>query len=212
MVRNASHLANRWWVAAIALLALFYLDGALVGDEAEPGAVHRQGSERAASAPSPLAPGALRDAEGVAQAGRSFQRADLLGLLARVNPSLGEGERERIADAVLRYASKYDLDAELVTAVLLVESSGRPWVESPKGAVGLMQVMPHMMEPMGFAGNVATIEANVEAGCWILASNIERLGEERGISAYFWGSDIRGMAYLEKVRAARDLLRSQRHS
>jgi hypothetical protein len=50
---------------------------------------------------------------------------------------------------------------------------------------------------------VATIESNIEAGCWILAGNIRRLGEEEGISSYFWGSDIRGLGYLEKVRAAR---------
>jgi hypothetical protein len=43
------------------------------------------------------------------------------------------------------------------------------------------------------------------AGAWkILADNIRRLGESDGISAYFWGSDIRGVAYLNRVRAARD--------
>ncbi len=127
----------------------------------------------------------------------------LVALLAGVNPSLSSRELERIANAVLRYSAKYELDPELVTAVLLVESSARPWARSPKGAVGLMQVMPYMMEPLDLAGNVATIESNIEAGCWILAGNIRRLGEEEGISSYFWGSDIRGLGYLEKVRAAR---------
>jgi len=47
----------------------------------------------------------------------------------------------------------------------------------------------------------------VEAGCWILADNIRRLGEDDGISAYFWGSEIRGVAYLDRVRAARAALR-----
>jgi soluble lytic murein transglycosylase-like protein len=131
----------------------------------------------------------------------------LAALLKRVNPSLDATQVARIANAVLRYSEKYELDPELVTAVLLVESSARPWARSPKGAVGLMQVMPHMMEPLQLAGNAATIEANIEAGCWILASNIRRLGEEAGISTYFWGSDIRGLAYLEKVRAAREEVR-----
>jgi hypothetical protein len=67
--------------------------------------------------------------------------------------------------------------------------------------------MPHMMQPMGLAGNLATIESNIEAGCRILADNIHRLGVERGISAYFWGSDIRGVAYLEKVLEARERVR-----
>jgi soluble lytic murein transglycosylase-like protein len=133
----------------------------------------------------------------------------LARLLRDVNPNLAPSEIERIAAAVLRYSAKYDLDPELVTAVLLVESTARPWVRSPKGAVGLMQVMPHMMEPLGLAGNAATIESNIEAGCWILASNIARLGEDQGISSYFWGSEIRGSGYLEKVRAARLEVRRQ---
>ena len=124
-------------------------------------------------------------------------------ILEDVNPNLHPSEVSRITAAVFRYSEKYGLDPELVTAVLLVESSARPWVRSPKGAVGLMQVMPHMMEPLGLAGNAATIESNIEAGCWILANNIRRLGEARGISSYFWGSDIRGLAYLEKVQSAR---------
>jgi len=119
------------------------------------------------------------------------------------NPNLGSEVSGRIAEAVVRYSRHYGLAAELVTAVLLVESSARPWAESPKGAIGLMQVMPYMMEPLDLAGNATTIESNIEAGCWILANNIRRLGEERGISAYFWGSKIRDLAYLEKVQEAR---------
>ncbi len=129
--------------------------------------------------------------------------------LADVNPVLEREETRRIASAVIRYSARYDLDPELVTAVLLVESTARPWVRSPKGAVGLMQVMPHMMEPLDLPGNAATIESNIEAGCFILANNIRRLGEEQGISSYFWGSDIRGTGYLRKVQAARLELRRQ---
>ena len=132
--------------------------------------------------------------------------------LADVNPNLNPSELSRITAAVFRYSAKYRLEPELVTAVLVVESGARPWVRSPKGAVGLMQVMPHMMEPLGLTGNAATIESNIEAGCWILASNIRRLGEEKGISSYFWGSDIRGLAYLEKVQSARAEVRRRRAS
>lgn len=128
--------------------------------------------------------------------------------LRRVNPTLSTAEIARIGDAVIRYSAKYGLDAELVTAVMVVESSGRPWAVSPLGARGLMQVMPHMVRPMGMVGNLSTIETNVEAGCVILGDNIRRLGEADGISAYFWGSTIRGDGYLERVRAARAGLRA----
>jgi soluble lytic murein transglycosylase-like protein len=124
-------------------------------------------------------------------------------ILSQVNGALSARERQRIAAALVRYSAKYELEPELVTAVMLVESSARPWVRSPKGATGLMQVMPHIHAPLGMAGNLATIESNIEAGCLILAHNIRRLGEEDGVLAYFWGSDIRGGSYLQRVRAAR---------
>jgi len=132
--------------------------------------------------------------------------------LARANPVLAARDHARIASAVVRYSERYGLDPDLVTAVVLVESDARPWAHSPKGAVGLMQVMPHMMGPLDLAGNAATIESNIEAGCFILSGNIERLGEARGISAYFWGSRIRNASYLEKVLQARARVRGSHTS
>ena len=123
------------------------------------------------------------------------------------NSVLSDAESARIGRAVIQSADRHGLDPDLVTAVLLVESGGRPWARSHAGAVGLMQVMPHMAATMDLAGNLTTIESNVEAGCMILADNIRRLGEDDGISAYFWGSNIRGVAYLDRVRAARAAVR-----
>jgi soluble lytic murein transglycosylase-like protein len=136
-----------------------------------------------------------------------FDAEDVAWILHRVNPALSSEQRLRIGEAVLRYSGKYGIDPQLVTAVLLVESSARPWARSRKGAIGLMQVMPHMAQPLGPAGNLTTIESNVEAGCFILADNIRRLGEEDGISAYFWGSEIRDASYLDRVREARAAVR-----
>jgi len=159
--------------------------------------------------------GALSLSGGRALESRSPVEATVPGARARIdaagvarivgaaNPTLSARELDRIGGAVLRYSAKYAIDPELVTAVLLVESGARPWVRSPKGAMGLMQVMPEMLEPMALAGNSTTIESNVEAGCFILAHNIRRLGEAEGISAYFWGNDIRGDGYLQRVQARR---------
>ncbi len=128
-------------------------------------------------------------------------------VLAFANPGLAPYERRRIGSALLRSADRYALPPDLVLAVILVESDARPEASSPKGALGLMQVMPHMMRPMGLAGNAMTVESNIEAGCFILSDNIRRWGFERGISAYFWGTDVRDGRYLAKVLAARDRVR-----
>ncbi len=136
----------------------------------------------------------------------SALRPRFVSVLLATNPSLGPITSERIADAVLRCSREQSLPADLVLAILLVESSARPAVRSAKGAIGLMQVMPHMFAELSLPGNVAHIEANVEAGCLLLADNIRRLGEEDGISAYFWGRRIQGERYLRRVRTVlRDL-------
>ncbi len=142
----------------------------------------------------------------------AFGTAEIATSLARANRELAPPEVERIASAVVRYSRKYQIDPMLVTAVLLVESRARPWARSPKGAIGLMQIMPHVIVPSAIAGNLATIESNIEGGCFLLADNIRRLGEADGISAYFWGSEIRGVAYLARVRAAREAVRRQAES
>jgi soluble lytic murein transglycosylase-like protein len=153
------------------------------------------------------APGWTGRDSGAAPAGsRDVVRMRIDGVLARTNPRLDSATRERIARVILRCESEQELDPDLVLAVMLVESSGRPAARSPKGAIGLMQVMPHMFEELGLPGNVAHIEANVEAGCLLLADNIRRLGEEQGISAYFWGDSVRGHEYLQRVRSVRAAL------
>jgi soluble lytic murein transglycosylase-like protein len=128
----------------------------------------------------------------------------ITGALRDANPRLSISQSRRIADAVMRYSARYEIDPVLVTAVILVESGARPEARSGKGALGLMQVMPHMLRPLGLAGAPSSVETNIEAGCIILGDNIRRWGEEDGISAYFWGSDIRGVAYLNRVQAARE--------
>ena len=138
-----------------------------------------------------------------------FDEAQVAAILVGLNPSLQQGERQRIAAAVVRYSGKYGLDPALVLAVIQRESTVRPWVRSHKGALGLMQVMPHMQGSLSVVGNLTHVESNIEAGCMILADNIRRLGEARGISAYFWGNDVRDGRYLEAVEAARARIRRE---
>jgi soluble lytic murein transglycosylase-like protein len=159
--------------------------------------------------PPPATPDSAAGSE-ASPADAAAERADeraIARVLARWNPQLAAAERARIARAVTRYGAKYDLDPELVTAVIVVESEARPSARSPRGAMGLMQVMPQMLAPLRLAGNSMTVESNIEAGCRILSENIRRFGEEDGILAYFWGPNIRDGAYLQRVRAAREAVR-----
>jgi hypothetical protein len=64
-----------------------------------------------------------------------------------------------------------------------------------------------MYEVLALPGSAAHVEANIEAGCRLLADNIRRLGEERGISTYFWGNHDGNDLYLQGVQKLRRDLR-----
>lgn len=118
------------------------------------------------------------------------------------NPRIGRGRAERIADSVLRCTESEgltDLTPRLMLSVMFQESAARPSAISPKGAIGLMQVMPETYQRLDLAGGIAHLESNIEAGCKVLADNMRRLGRDRGISSYFWGSVIRSDEYLNGV-------------
>jgi soluble lytic murein transglycosylase-like protein len=134
-------------------------------------------------------------------------RRGVIAALAAKAPRLDPLLSERIAASIARCGREQRLAPDLVLAVLMQESSARPSARSPKGAIGLMQVMPHMYEVLALPGGVAHIEANIEAGCRLLADNIDRLGEERGISTYFWGSSRGNDIYLRGVQKLRRDLR-----
>jgi soluble lytic murein transglycosylase-like protein len=131
-------------------------------------------------------------------------RETIIVTVQQRNPRLGRGRAERIADAVLRCTESErltDLTPRLMLSVMFQESAARPHAISPKGAIGLMQVMPDTYRRLELAGGIAHLESNIEAGCKILADNMRRLGRDRGISSYFWGANIRSDQYLNGVDA-----------
>lgn len=61
--------------------------------------------------------------------------------------------------------AKWNVNPNLIRAIISVESAGRINAVSPKGAVGLMQVMPATAERMGIPRNaLSNPERNMEAG------------------------------------------------
>jgi soluble lytic murein transglycosylase-like protein len=70
-----------------------------------------------------------------------------------------------------RYAASYDIDPDLVRAIIYAESKGKPDVVSRRGALGLMQLMPVTVNSMGI-GNPFDPEENIRAGIryisWII--------------------------------------------
>ena len=71
-------------------------------------------------------------------------------------------------------AAAYDLDPELIRAVMRAESAFNPTVVSPAGAQGLMQLMPALAEEMG-VGDAFDPRENIMGGAkylrWLLDRN-----------------------------------------
>jgi soluble lytic murein transglycosylase-like protein len=97
------------------------------------------------------------------------------------------------------YARTYQVPVELVDAVIEVESGWYPYAVSPKGAVGLMQLMPRTAVRFGVR-NRFRIEENIRAGVAYLAWLIRYFhGDLRlATAAYLVGESsirLRGLEY-----------------
>lgn len=86
--------------------------------------------------------------------------------------------------AVDQAGATHGVPAEMVWAVMRTESHYRPWVRSPVGARGLMQLMPATAREIGrvatgarrHARNYQSAESNIWLGSWYLSDLLERYG------------------------------------
>lgn len=96
---------------------------------------------------------------------------------------------ELFVSAAYLAAHEIGLDPHLILAVMAVESSFNPEAESPVGAQGLMQVMPHVhskrFEPHGGIEAAKDPVTNIRVGSAILKEYVARSGSvERGLKSY----------------------------
>lgn len=83
-------------------------------------------------------------------------------------------ERLDLLNVVYREAHRQSLDADLVLAVMQIESAFDRYAISRVGAQGLMQVMPFWREELGRPqDNLTDVETNVRYGTTILAHYLE---------------------------------------
>lgn len=79
--------------------------------------------------------------------------------------------------AIQRAAQAASIHAELVRAVIVVESGFNPRAISRRGAIGLMQLMPSTARLYG-AFNAFDPEQNIHAGARYLAALLTRFGDK----------------------------------
>ena len=80
-----------------------------------------------------------------------------------------------LAGTLLASARQHGVDPLLVKAVILAESAGRRWATSPKGAMGLMQLLPATARRFGVADPFDPAQ-NVAGGTRYLRWLLDRFG------------------------------------
>jgi soluble lytic murein transglycosylase-like protein len=88
------------------------------------------------------------------------------------------------ADEIDRASSDHEVDPALVRAVIHAESAFNPYAVSPKGARGLMQLMPATARMLGVKNSFSP-ESNIRGGTKYLAQLLKRFrNEAHAIAAY----------------------------
>jgi len=131
---------------------------------------------------------------------------------------------EKLLPLLQKVAREYSLGTDLVAAVVATESGFNPGAVSPRGAVGLMQLMPDTARRFGVR-DIHAIEDNLRGGTaylrWLMdrfAGNVAlavaayNAGEGRVINAGGRVPDIEETRrYVPKVLALRSIYASHRN-
>jgi soluble lytic murein transglycosylase-like protein len=115
---------------------------------------------------------------------------------------------------VASYAHQYKVPVALVRAIVEHESNWHPCVVSPKGAVGLMQLMPVTARRLGVRDR-CNLEQNVSGGICYLARLMQLFHDDLRlvVAAYYVGEDVISrrvlayrnpdvVSYVMRIRAA----------
>jgi soluble lytic murein transglycosylase-like protein len=101
----------------------------------------------------------------------------------------GQANRSQAEGWVQQYASHYGVSAELVAALIDVESRWNPKAVSSSGAMGLMQLMPATARRFG-AFQPFDTEQNIAAGTrYVTTLMCEFRGDLRLVAAAYYAGD-----------------------
>jgi soluble lytic murein transglycosylase-like protein len=109
---------------------------------------------------------------------------------ALIDPPINRPRRPRpYAQIIARVSQEHGVNPNLVHALIQVESGYRPHARSPKGAMGLMQLMPDTVGRYAVADPFDPI-ANVRGGTRHLKHLLDKFGIRGALAAYNAGEGV----------------------
>ena len=94
---------------------------------------------------------------------------------------------DRYDEIIARHSKRHRLDPRLVKAIIAVESSFCQRARSPKGARGLMQLMPDTAREMGVSpARLSEPEENIRAGTAYLATLLNAAARRYRLKGARW--------------------------
>ena len=142
--------------------------------------------------------------------GLSFVGVAPVAVHAQTAPIARPSPRDPYADHIAEAAQRFELPAAWIRAVLRTESAGDPRALSPKGAIGLMQIMPdtwaYLRTRHRLGGDPYDPHDNIIAGSAYIRELFDRYGTPGWIAAYNAGpgryeASLRGRPLPAETRA-----------
>ncbi len=132
-------------------------------------------------------------------------RANYRALIRRINPKLSPDAADNIAGALLSASQAQNLDPRFLCAIVQVESDFDPSCLSESGAMGLAQLMPFNLKPLGVQ-NAWDPMQNLHGAARLLRQNLniyaaQKDGTLLAVAAYHAGVGAVNRAGLKVPKA-----------
>ncbi|GBF51886.1 transglycosylase SLT domain protein [Leptospira ryugenii] len=130
----------------------------------------------------------------------------------QVLPAQAPKSETNLSSIIHEKAEEKGLDPNLVKAIIQTESGFQPKAVSPKGALGLMQLMPKTAEMLG-VDDPLDPSANIEGGTTYFRDMLQKFGDiDKALAAYNAGPGAvkkyggvppysETQTYIEKVKS-----------
>jgi soluble lytic murein transglycosylase-like protein len=113
-------------------------------------------------------------------------------------PAPTNSKSEAYNSIIEKYASDYNLDASLIKSIIATESGFNPKAISPKGARGLMQLMPATAERLGVS-NSFDPEQNIQGGVKHLRALMDSFNDDISLSLAAYNAGENRVQRLGKI-------------